>query len=291
MPNDNRYSLKPVEIPSDDKHFYDRPFFAYGIFKEGQLAHSKIEDCVKNAVPDDVPYEMHIRDGVPVIKKETSECISKGEKIYFLECKKKKAYQKISKTQVGNIYKWDTVKIGEKTFNILVTENLKGTFVNVDDNWEYLDTFDGRKDPFFTKVPIFIRKELKEIDYDDDDTLFKIQMYYMLLWSAIDRYCTLKYDVSNNQGDYLKALSEDEVFLKAFYSINAKGRDPIHSATNASPFYFNRGKPSFIINHYYTIRSNVVHRGKEKENEFGSLIRSLNELLDVFEKIIENTFK
>lgn len=83
------------------------------------------------------------------------------------------------------------------------------------------------------------------IDYDDENTIFKMQMYYMLLWSAIDRYCSLKYDVSNTQADYLKNLSDDEVFIQAFYSIKPDSRDPVRSANNASTFYFNRAKAKF----------------------------------------------
>ena len=125
----NDYRLRPVEIPCDYE-FYERPFFAYGLFKKGQLAHSKIADCIENSVPDDIPYELHIRDGYPLIKKIESEKITNGEKIIFNEkiiC----AYQIISNTHPGNIYKWDTVVIDGETFNILVTEDLHGTFRNV----------------------------------------------------------------------------------------------------------------------------------------------------------------
>lgn len=290
MGNNEKYKPKPVEIPSYDSEFFDRPFFAYGIFKKGQLAYSKIEDCVETVEPDQIPCEIHIRDGVPVIKNEYSRKITKGDQIHFLDDKKVDAYEIISNTQLGNVYEWDIVVIGEDTFNILVTENLNGTFLNVDKEGSYQDYFDGRDDPFFSRVPKFIGNELENINPNDDDAIFKFQMYYMLLWSAIERYCVLKYDVSKKQGDYLKALSDDELFKEALNFVNPKNRDEIYSANNASYLYFNKNRPNFIVNYYYTIRCNVAHRGKEPQNNFEALEDSLNDLLKIFDYIIKKTF-
>lgn len=208
MSNDDRYRLRPVELP-DDESFYQRPFFAYGIFKEGQLAHAKIKDCIERIETDDIHRMMHIRDGMPVITGEDdTEHLTKGDKIFFND-KYKKAYEVISSIQPGNIYKWGTVDIDDEPFNVLITDDIQGTFVNVDKDKKYVDDFDGYDDPFFSRVPSFIHDELAKIDYDDEDSIFRFQMLYTLLWSAIDRYCTLKYEVSNRQNDYLKSLSED----------------------------------------------------------------------------------
>ena len=74
---------------------------------------------------------------------------------------------------------------------------------------------------------------------------------------------------------YLEKLSKDEVFIEAFEGVRPKARDTIRSVRNASTFYFNRGRKNYIINYYYTIRSNVVHRGKEGENNIDALKDSL----------------
>lgn len=287
--NNENYDPIPVELPSDDSEFFDRPFFAYGIFQKGQLAYSKIADCIETVERDGIPREMHIRDGVPVIKNEHNDKITKGDKIHFLDGRKDDAYEIISKTQLGNVYKWDIIDIGDDTFNILVTEKLNGTFLNVDNNQNYQDYFDGSKDPFFSKVVEFINHELENRDPNEYD-IFKFQMYYMLLWSAIERYCVLKYDVSKKQGDYLKALSDDELFKEALNFVNPKNRDEIYSANNASYLYFNKNRPNFIVNYYYTIRCNVAHRGKEPQNNFEALEDSLNDLLKIFDYIIKKTF-
>lgn len=41
------------------------PFFAYGIFKPGQLAHSKIRNHVEKTEDAEINYGMRIREGCP----------------------------------------------------------------------------------------------------------------------------------------------------------------------------------------------------------------------------------
>lgn len=284
--NNNDYRLRPVKMPCDDE-FYERPFFAYGIFKKGQLAHSKISDCVENIVPDEIPYELHIRDGYPLIKKERSENTTKGEKIRFNQ--RMCAYQRISNTMPGNIYKWDTTVIDGETYNVLVTDDLEGTFQNVDDDGDYRDAYDGHDDPFFYKVPAFICEELRNLVYDEN-VIFRIQMYYILLWSAIERYSKLKYDVSNKESDYLYALANDNIYRDAFQIVDPENMDSIHAANNAREYIFDKSNPNYIVNYYYTLRCNVTHRGKELRNNTSPLRRSLKDLVEIFELMIKMTF-
>lgn len=116
-------------------------------------------------------------------------------------------------------------------------------------------------------------------------------MHYMLLWTAIERYCVFKYDVSKNQGDYLDSFAEDPLFEEAFSKANFGKRDSVYSVLTTSPFYFDIDRNNFIVNHYFTIRCNVAHRGKDDNNDFTTLITSLYELLDIFDEIIDNSFE
>lgn len=113
----------------------------------------------------------------------------------------------------------------------------------------------------------------------------------MLLWSGIERYCSLKYGAVNKPGDNLKELSEDPLFCDAVKNTEIRNRNPIYSAKNASPYYLNLKNLYFVVNYYYTLRSNVVHRGKQGNNRFGDLYQSSWELLDIFDYMIDNTFK
>lgn len=62
--SDNNDEKRTLDLPDD----VDLPFFAYGIFKPGQLAHSKIKNHVDECIKDiEINYRMKIRDGVPIL--------------------------------------------------------------------------------------------------------------------------------------------------------------------------------------------------------------------------------
>ena len=287
MSNDDCYRFKPLEKPEN----LNNPFFAYGIFKNGQLAHSKIKDFVKCIEEDEIYQEMLIRDGIPlIIKDDNDEFLTKGQKIYFISGDEEDAYETISDTLSGNLYKWDTIDIDERQFNILVGITSKGCHRNVDEFRNYIDDFDGECDPFFRKLIKFIDEDMNSIKIDDNYS-FRLQMYYMLVWSGIERYCNLKYDAKNKPSNNLKALSKDPLFRDALKNVNLNDKKAIYSAKNSCPFYFNIEKPYFIVNYYYTIRSNVTHRGKGPTNKMSILKDSLMELLSIFEFILDNSFK
>lgn len=287
------YKLKPIEIP-DDRDFLRRDFFAYGIFKKGQLAHVKIKRFVDYMEDAEISREIQLRDGVPFITNNESENITKGQKIFFIEGKEKEAYEAICNTEPRQFYEWGIVEIGRKEYNVLIGKRPgDGSSHHCDDNDVYMDSFDGKNDIYFSELFPFIRNELYQLDggNSEQNEIFKLQMYYMLLWSAIDRYCSLKYDITNKQGDYLRALSEDPIFTNALCNTRLKRRKPIFSARDLNWYYFNVRNPYFLVNYYYTIRSNVVHRGKEAKVKKQDLRLSLEELLEIFEKMIDETFK
>ena len=288
MRYDDRNEDKNLDPPDDTT----LPFFAYGIFKPGQLAYSKIKNHVYEHIDDiEINYEMMIRDGVPIlIDRKSDYHQTRGSLITFKEGREEKAYGYISETILRKLYEWQTIEIDGKPVNILFGVDPRNGSNYIEDPHERV-SFNGKNDPFFHEAVDMIERNLNSIEFSwDIENFFELQMNYMLLWSAIERYCKLKYDVSNAEGDYLKELSNDEVFINAFESVNPNGRGPIYAAKNASPFYYNKSRPNYIINYYYTIRCNVAHRGKEPENSTDKLISSLKDLLKIFKKMIDDTF-
>ena len=58
----NNNEKRTLDLPDD----IDLPFFAYGIFKPGQLAYSKIRNHVDENINNvEINYLMKTRDGVP----------------------------------------------------------------------------------------------------------------------------------------------------------------------------------------------------------------------------------
>ena len=43
------------------------PFFAYGIFKPGQIAHFRIKDLVENTKDAEISGSLKERDGIPLL--------------------------------------------------------------------------------------------------------------------------------------------------------------------------------------------------------------------------------
>ena len=87
---DENNEERTLGLPNDTK----LPFFAYGIFKPGQLAYSKIKNHVNKHIDNaEINYLMKIRDGVPIlIDEENDNFHTKGSIITFKEGQKEKAY-------------------------------------------------------------------------------------------------------------------------------------------------------------------------------------------------------
>jgi hypothetical protein len=72
----------------------DFPFFAYGIFKPGQLCFARIKDIVQEFAGATVNGILKERDGVPILVKSDNFKI-KGYLIYFKEGREEEAYRRI----------------------------------------------------------------------------------------------------------------------------------------------------------------------------------------------------
>lgn len=291
MTNENE-EYKHVCPPDYDK--IKKPFFAYGIFKPNQIAFSKIEDYAWKWEPHDINREMLMRDGVPIIENVESTRTTRGYKIYFNKEDCESAYDIISKSEPLNLYEWGIIEVDGDECNVLFGKNVsKGSYHSVDKDEYYVGNFNGRNDPFFDGLIKFIRSELKNAKYLDN-YFYKIQMYYMLLWSAIDRYCSLKYGAHYEQYELRSFFANDEAFITSLRECldenELKDRDKVYSSNFLKPFELTTKKPWYAINYYYALRCNVVHRGKEPGNNIWNLKKSLVELLDIFECVLDKTF-
>ena len=279
------------------------PFFAYGIFKPGQLAYSRIKECVKNKYPNTIHYEMSYRDGVPLIlPDEDKHFITHGYLIYFKDGFEKEAYDIISETEPVDLYKWKKIKVGINDANVLVGDNVnKGCSPQK----EYMPNYEGRNDPFFKEAIRLIEKNLNKIKVKEKDKnyslnvndFFTLEMNYMLLWSAIERYSSLKYKFQG-KGDNNRDFVNEDSFQKAFKKYVHR-TDTVYNAEQLYPKTLNHPNPRnpiegyiMSIQYYYTVRSNVVHRGKMiNMDDYNRLRLSLEELLLIFKDVLKDTFK
>ena len=275
-----------LKLPNDTS----LPFFAYGIFKPNQLAYSRISEYVRNAIPEEINYRMLMRDGVPLIVPPITNKVQhhcQGYLIYFKEDCSNKAYETISNNEPEKLYKWEVIRVGENKANVLMGVNPE---LGSSPMYENEGCYDGKNDPLFNEALRVIEQELndKNKHWSSVDDFFKLQMAYMLLWSSIDRYLTLKYP-GHSFGDYHKQFAKEKAFkdsLKRHVTENRK----VYSAQDLREYTLDSKKSFYSLKYYYTIRCNVVHRGKAIHGDEYMLRASLTELLNIFKDVLGDTF-
>ena len=280
-----RFMMAPVRPPDD----INKPFFAYGIFKKGQIAHFKLEPFVSE-VDEEAEIEnceLKMRDGFPLVS-ETSGFKTKGHVLSFPKTHRMQAYDAIRKSLADSLYEWGTRTVNGQEVNVLFGKNPDDGAYTLDNyNGTYNNNYDCSKDIFFNELIEFLKLEFgkfenRPMDYDGDiNDIFRLQMIYMMLWSAVDRYCKLKYGAINYIRDNLKLFSQDKVFTDSLEE--CKLMEP----SQKIPYLHKFDKP---IDLYYDVRCNVVHRGKDWNNNIKVLYHSLNNLLAIFENVTEKTF-
>lgn len=278
--NNNRRT-EPLKLPSN----IDLPFFAYGIFKPGQLAYSRIENYVKKSVPSNIHYRMLIRDGVPLIAEgEKEHFYSEGFLIYFKDDSKRKAYKTISNNQSDELYEWKEIYVGGNKANVLMgLDPEKGTSKYAGS----IRDFRGEDDPFFREAMEIVAEGLdKKCPVMDIKCFLNLQKNYMLLWAIIERYASLKYNIGNN---YVSIANED--IFKESLKRHVKRKDVVYNAENNKEFLLDANNPKYAIRYYYTFRCNVVHRGKASIDDEKRLRRAYKELYYIFKDVLDETFK
>ena len=200
-----------------------------------------------------------------------------------------KAYRIICQTMSPALYKWGTIDVEGERANVLFGLNPNSGSVYIEEACDR-ECFDGSKDPIFKEGIQLIRKNLDEEDFDWEEGFFKLQMNYMLLWSAIDRYCKLKYNRGSEHDNRLE-LAKENNFIDALRKIDETSEyRPIFSTDDLIRRSFDVSNPKYCINYYYTLRCNIVHRGKTSIRDLRLLKKATADLLEIFEYILDETF-
>jgi gamma-glutamylcyclotransferase (GGCT)/AIG2-like uncharacterized protein YtfP len=274
--------------------YTDLPYFAYGLFKPGELAHGQV-DAFLDGVPVEawVPGALYVRDGLPLLKLGGMDTVH-GYLLRFREGEAEEAYTRISTFEPRKHYRWDTAKLGEtnETANALLGRSPeKGSIRHEEGDWT------GRRDPVLTRgLPVVHDVAAKQAqeefhsappDRFDWPRLFRLQMAYLFLWTIIERYAALAYSPTLEPMEKVKKLGEDPAFQRALSQVVSReqrvydSRDP----TNYADLDPERGRCS--AEYYYYVRSNLSHRGKGAWNDGEIVRRSLLELQEIVRQVLE----
>ena len=121
--------------------------------------------------------------------------------------------------------------------------------------------------------------------------LFNLHMAYLLLWTVIDRFLTLRYAPAMGGG------KERYNILEQFAKENEPFRDGIDKCIKSDGRVIWRSKdrcrreldktdPVKTIKFYWEVRSNVAHRGKSIYHDYEILRTSAEELLNIFDNYV-----
>ncbi len=154
------------------------------------------------------------------------------------------------------------------------------------------EEWDGKRDPLFTAALDVVEETLRtnrEFAWDLKP-LFRLQMAYLLLWSAIERYVSLRYHLGERVNQKVNHLASENVFTEALAEARPLKREVVRSHKPEEKAVLDWENPKKALDYYYQVRSNITHRGKAVVEDHDRLLKSLDELLPIFQKVLNSAF-
>ena len=263
------------------------PFLAYGSFKPGELRYNLIKEYVSEFKPIEIIGLMKEKDGIPIFftiqTKRYARIQYEAYEIYFKKEIEEQAYQIISENEPNTYYNW----VEFQGRNILEgIKGMRGLIHFMDYSWSFND------DPYFSNglkacKQIFGSHSLSKDFYSEHSIFFSAQAAYMLLWTIIERFCSIKYgNISPNEK--IKKLSNDsEIDWTFIYEIILRNDSIVRSDEKNNKIKLNPSSSiKSILNYYYGLRSNVVHRGKDVFRDSDRISLAFEELVEIVERLI-----
>ena len=279
-------SAYPKAFSQNAVHNYDitLPFFAYGIFRPGQIGFFQLKEFLSEApTPCEIKGSLLLRDGLPIIDK-TGKGKVKGALLRFQTSNTAEAYRRVAAMEPDKHYVWGASEAEGKSANVLFGRTPgKGSTPCEDELW------DGWKDPLFTSALDVIDETLKESsDFEWDlKPLFRLQMAYLLLWSAIERYVSLRYHLGDKVTKKIYQLANETSFCEGVKQHVTEARDVYRADRPDQKIKLDPQKPNCAHEYYYQIRSNITHRGKGAVGDHGRVRKSLSELILIFRDVLK----
>lgn len=259
------------------------PFFAYGIFRPGQLGFFQLKDLVCDI--SDLTYvagTLLLRDGLPIIDPSGNGQV-RGRVLEFIPEKASEAYSRICALEPDKHYQWAQAQAAQTNVNVLLGRSpRKGSVDCEDEEWDCWD------DPLFTSAIDVVDETLRANSQFEWDLkpLFRLQMAYLLLWSSIERYVSLRYHFGDRVMEKINQLAHETAFANGLLE-HVKGKREVYRADRPDhKVLLDPQSPDKALAYYYQIRSNITHRGKAVIRDHDRILDALSELLSVFRKVL-----
>jgi hypothetical protein len=241
----------------------DLPFFAYGLFKPGQLGFLRLRELVEQSEPDcALRGTLLERDGLPIVDEDGMGTV-RGSLIFFHRRTLIEAYLRIIEIEPDKHYRWGIGRVetrrGIREANVLFGKSpRRGSDALGQSDW------DGKRDPLFTSALEVVQEVANQnVEFEWNlKPLFRLQMAYLLLWSAIERYVSLRYHLGGDVYSKVKRLAKEEAFIVSLRE-QAPGRRVLYRTDKPGEReVLDVSNPDKSLGYYYQVRSNITHRGK-----------------------------
>lgn len=267
----------------------DLPYFAYGLLQPGELAHRQLDGLLTAVRRAEVNGTLRVRDGIPLLAAAGSETIHG----WVLEFRSVAGYRAVVHFEPAKLYRWEEITtVDGVTANTLMGATETGSHLLHDDHWT------GSEDPVFVHGLGVVREVVDgpegRVPFEslppealDWVRFFRVQMAYLLLWSAVERYLALAYGPDLDPAKKLNALGRDEAFARALSDTVTQPRRVYESRSRESAG-LDPAKPSRSAEYFYVVRSNLSHRGKGAWSEAELVRMALHDLFEIFRTMLSN---
>lgn len=261
------------------------PFFAYGIFRPGQLGFFQLKDLVNDITdPSEIAGRLLLRDGLPIVDPNGHGHVTGALLSFATREAAEQAYDRISSLEPDLHYRWGQTAASGRSANVLWGRSpRKGSIECEEDEWN------GWDDPLFTSALDVVEETLhfqNQFEWDLKP-LFRLQMAYLLLWSAIERYVSLRYHLGNKVIEKVNKLADEHAFSSGLLKHVAQRREVYRADRPDQKALLDPQRPRKALEYYYQIRSNIVHRGKAVVRDHDRVLNSLTELLLIFRDVLK----
>lgn len=273
-------------VPSMMPDQLDLPFFAYGLFKEGQLGFAAISKYVKHVYPAEMDGRLWERDGVPLWDGSGQGRVL-GSLVWFHADYSRDGYLAVASIEPEALFEWrvQSVLSGQQA-NVLAARSLHGA-----DELESVE-WDGRTDPVLSRAPQLV-KSLKDracaLEFGSIDRMLTLEAAYMLLLTAIERYTSLRYHLGKKVMAKVRKMAAEPGFQEALLEIVQEERI-VFSTSGTGRERLSRNHPEKSLRYYYQVRSNITHRGKALARDTELLEKCIDELVPIFERTRDRGF-
>jgi hypothetical protein len=155
------------------------------------------------------------------------------------------------------------------------------------------EPYRSRDDPLFTEamdeISAVLRPALRSRPASEVGQFFQYQMAYLLLWSALERFCSLRYGLGLESMARIHRLAEEPAFSDALKRhVHEERRVFRADRPTEPPEHLRPDDPTGSLDFYHQARSNIVHRGKSVRDDLSLVQQSLAELSAIFRDLLDS---